>query len=220
MKLCIVLAFVMMFSYTSLSYSVSIETVSTVSKQSTKPLVESNLPNAAESQGVLSENIKVQRLQQEVLILKDKIKYLESDVYRAETNYYKKYYEYLGKKSEINLSQFEWQQYASGYLLWLVVIVVLSGVLFSGFQLWKASQINHFGSDSTVELSVQKIKITSSVVGVIVLAISIVFLYFFLIEVYRVKVIDIHDAEIPPPTITDKHINSLQKSSEKVLTNR
>jgi hypothetical protein len=36
------------------------------------------------------------------------------------------------------------------------------------------------------------------VVGVNVLTISIVFLYFFLVEVYRVKVVDLAPAEVKP----------------------
>ena len=81
-------------------------------------------------------------------------------------------------------------------MLFLVIVVVLSGVLFSGFQIWKASNTSDITSESSIELSIQKIKVTLSVVGVIVLSISIIFLYFFLIEVYRINVVDMSETEI------------------------
>lgn len=142
--------------------------------------------------------------------LEERLKYAESDIFKAEVDYYKNYYAYRTRKSEMNISQFEWQQYASEYLLWLVVIVVVSGIVFSGYQLWKASSIEDLGKESSIELSVQKIKVTSSVVGVVVLAISIIFLYLFLIEVYRVEVIDITPAEFQPPKIESGHIEAEQ----------
>lgn len=141
------------------------------------------------------------QLQEQILELEKEINYLKTDMYKAEASYFVKYYEYLGKKAEINLSQFMWQKMASNWLLFLVIVVVISGVVFSGFQLWKASQIDDFGKSSSIELSVQRIKITSSVVGVIVLSISIVFLYFFLIEVYRINIVDIAKSETLPLTI-------------------
>lgn len=85
-----------------------------------------------------------------------------------------------------------WQGTASNTLLWVVVIVTLSGVLFSGYQLIVTLRKSTPQGDSTVEISANRIRITTSVTGVVVLAISLAFLYLFLIEVYRINVIDLN----------------------------
>lgn len=143
--------------------------------------------------GLVTENQMVKdpsiNLEEQIINLIREVQYLKSDRYKTEEQYHKKYYEHLEKKLDINLSGFEWQQKAANYLMFLVVIVVLTGLVFSGYQIWKASRIKDFGESSSIELSVQKIKITSSVVGIIVLTISIAFFYLFLIEVYRVKLV-------------------------------
>lgn len=149
---------------------------------------------------VPSNDVLLNDLREEVKRLSIELESYKNDRYSTELQYTKKYYEYLAKKADLNLAQFEWQRTASERLLWLVVVVVFSGVVFSGYQLWRASKTNDLPGDSSIEIAVQKVKITSSVVGVIVLAISIVFFYFFLIEVYRVKVVDLTASEIKPPS--------------------
>jgi hypothetical protein len=149
-----------------------------------------------------TEQKKLLTALREELIKKDKkLAELQSERHKFELEYTKKYYSYLAEKADVNLEQFRWQRSASEWLLWLVVVVVLSGVVFSGIQLWRASSIKDLGGESTVEIETSKVRITTSVVGVIVLAISIVFFYFFLIEVYRVKVIDMAPSEVRPPSV-------------------
>lgn len=147
---------------------------------------------------VPGQDVLLSNLRDEVRRLSVELETYKNDQYLVEMQYTKKYYEYLAKKADLNLAQFEWQRTASERLLWLVVVVVFSGVAFSGYQLWRASKTNDLPGDSSIEIAVQKVKITSSVVGVIVLAISIIFFYFFLIEVYRVKVIDLTPSETRP----------------------
>ena len=74
----------------------------------------------------------------------------------------------------------------------MVVIVCLSGVLFSGYQLWKATapapvggSVDKSNADplaTNVELSWQNVRVTSSVIGLVVLVISVAYLYLFLKE--------------------------------------
>jgi len=160
---------------------------------------------------VPSQDVLLNNLREEVRRLSVELEIYKNDRYLVEMQYTKKYYEYLAKKADLNLAQFEWQRTASERLLWLVVVVVFSGVAFSGYQLWRASKTNDLPGDSSIEIAVQKVKITSSVVGVIVLAISIIFFYFFLIEVYRVKVVDLTPSETRPLLP-----NSAAPSSEQV----
>ena len=160
-----------------------------------------------------TQQVLLEELRAEVARLNEELQRYKNSRYAIEIEYTRKYYEYLSKKADINVMQFQWQRTASERLLWLVVVVVLAGVVFSGYQLWRASKTNDLPADSTIEIAAQKIKITSSVVGVIVLAISIIFFYFFLIEVYRVKVIDMESSEVKPPSSIIPSIPSVQPSN-------
>jgi hypothetical protein len=146
----------------------------------------------------IDNNEVLNALRAELRAMKEQLNQFQDDKYQTDLTYYKKYHEYLAKKADINLEQFLWQRRASEFILGLVVAVVISGISFSGLQLWRASNLSSISTDSTIEIAAQKIKVTSSVVGVIVLTISIVFLYFFLVEVYRVKVVDLAPAEVKP----------------------
>jgi hypothetical protein len=99
-------------------------------------------------------------------------------------------YDYEIRLMEYNLRIFEWQRTASTVLLLLVGLLVVAGVGFAGFQLWHATfskAARESGSSTDLELSMQKVKVTSSVVGVVVLVLSLAFVYLFLHEVYTMK---------------------------------
>lgn len=145
-----------------------------------------------------SNEVVIQKLRDEIVELRRQLERQEDQVFQAELGYTKKYYDYLARKAELNLNQFEWQRSASEKLLWLVICVVVSGVVFSGYQLWRASRTSELGGESSIEIEIRKVKVTSSIVGVIVLAISIVFFYFFLIEVYHINVVDLSSGEEKP----------------------
>lgn len=114
---------------------------------------------------------------------------------RASVGYYEDYYRHLAELNEIQRSKFKWQDRASEVTLWLVVFVVVSGVSLSAFQLWlafaKSSGVAGGGeiTDTTIELSKQSFRVTSSIVGIIILLISVGFLFLFLREVYTIKIV-------------------------------
>lgn len=93
------------------------------------------------------------------------------------------------KKKELDIIQeaFEWQANASVVLLYLVVFIALIGIIFSGIQLWKAYKLSDPQTETTLEVSAGKIRITSSIVGIIILTISLGFMYLFLQEVYPIR---------------------------------
>ena len=114
---------------------------------------------------------------------------------------YKEYY-YRTYQHELAVSQlnaFKWQATASKILIWVVVIVCLSGVVFSGYQLWRATAPGPIGGGAdgkpadplatNVELSWQNVRVTSSVIGLVVLVISVAYLYLFLKEVYHIEIV-------------------------------
>ncbi len=96
----------------------------------------------------------------------------------------------------------KWQRFASNILLWVVVVVVFSGLTLSGMQLMKSIRTG-IQESNKVEISANKVRITTSVSGIVVLIISLAFLYLFIHEVYNLKVAsgglllqDLNDREI------------------------
>ena len=102
----------------------------------------------------------------------------------------KKQYEYLTAIMDINLRALEAQRFASFVMLMLVVLVVVCGTGFAGFQLWKSVSAAGVQTSSDLEISAAKVRVTSSVVGVVVLSISIVFLYIYAQEIYHLRLIE------------------------------
>jgi hypothetical protein len=126
--------------------------------------------------------------------------FLKSKGYAAQEGYNEYFYgDYARKAAEVQLNTYIWQARASEILIWVVVIVCLSGVLFSGYQLCKATapapvggSVDKSNADplaTNVELSWQNVRMTSSVIGLVVLVISVAYLYLFLKEVYRIDMI-------------------------------
>jgi hypothetical protein len=144
---------------------------------------------------------------------------VKREIFVAYGKSYVDFYDYKAKLREANVRLYQWQQHASEVTLWVVITVVLSGVLFSGFQLWTATGprvVNippakpepaagmaaegassgeatkpHLAEGveltSNLEISASSVRITSSVVGVVVLVISLAFFYLFLQEVYTIQ---------------------------------
>lgn len=61
----------------------------------------------------------------------------------------------------------------------LVALVVIAGVIFSGLQLWQSLKVASAPLANDLEISLTKIRLTSSVIGVMVLGISLAFFYVF-----------------------------------------
>ena len=73
-------------------------------------------------------------------------------------------------------------------LLGCVVLVVVSGVAFAGLQLWTGIRAS-IQTSNEPELSASRVRVTSSVIGVVVLAISMAFLYVYIRDVYPIRVV-------------------------------
>jgi hypothetical protein len=85
-----------------------------------------------------------------------------------------------------SVATYQWELFASSVMMWITVLVVIAGVGFSGFQLWHAARLGQ-NTDGTWEVSMTGMKVTSSVVGIIVLAMSIAFVFLFLDRVYPIQ---------------------------------
>jgi len=83
----------------------------------------------------------------------------------------------------------------------LVPLITIAGITFSGFQLYQAIKINSLKNLNT-NLQFEAagaVSINSSVVGGIILVISIVFFYLYLRFAYEKPVINIYKQDINPP---------------------
>jgi len=82
------------------------------------------------------------------------------------------------------------QQLAAGWIITvLVLLLVVSGLAFSFFQLYTSIKVGDLSSLKT-ELAIQtagKVSISSSIVGAVVLVISLVFFYLYLKHVFHIQ---------------------------------
>lgn len=96
------------------------------------------------------------------------------------------YFDQQVRLQDIRVRAFEWQIFAANCVLALVAFLSISGILFAGYQLWTAAKIATVANASTeLELSTEKVRLQSNIVGIVVLVISGVFLLLFLRNVYQ-----------------------------------
>lgn len=82
---------------------------------------------------------------------------------------------------------YEWQHRSSIVIFVLVVLLVLSGVYFAALQFHYGLGVKTGKSETTqIDASLKGFKMKSSVLGVIVLTISMAFLYLYLMHVYPI----------------------------------
>jgi len=94
------------------------------------------------------------------------------------------------------------QQSETGILMWMVVLITISGVLLAGVQLLAGFKLALLGKAAfdqggQISLEANKLSVSSSVTGVLVLAISLCFFYVFSKEIYLIRVKG-DDSSAPP----------------------
>jgi hypothetical protein len=123
--------------------------------------------------------------------LVNKIEEAESRFWIADFEYKKKALEHRKKSFENNL-------FESKLIFWIVLSIVVVGILLSiahfAVGVWvmartREKSINEGGEAAinTLELSKDSVKITSPVIGLIILTLSLAFFYLYLKEVYPIK---------------------------------
>jgi hypothetical protein len=155
----------------------------------------------AEQQTPTPEQLKTQieMLQDQIADLKAQAALRESDLYPKYIEAKKKEYDYQVKLMDLNLETFQTQWLQTYTVMALVVLVVVAGVCFSAFQLWKSVGVAGVQLNSELEMSAKNVRITSSVVGVVVLVISIVFLYIYTHEVYQLRFVNPYTPDLSAP---------------------
>jgi hypothetical protein len=134
---------------------------------------------------IMEDQIKA--LSDENKQFRERAEIMDQKVYDAYLDLKRSEFDYYKQLMGVNLEVFHVQKTASYVVLFLVFIVVTSGVLYSGFQLWKSVSVAGVQATSDMEISAAKVRVTSSVVGIIVLAISLAFLFIYTREVYTIK---------------------------------
>jgi hypothetical protein len=138
-------------------------------------------------------------LQDEISTLKKQLAAKDEDLYSKYEEVKKKEYDYQAKLMDFNLETFQTQWIQTYTIMALVVVVVFAGVVFSAFQLWKSVGAAGVQLNSEMEMSAKNVRITSSVVGVVVLVISVAFLYIYTHEVYQLRFVDSYKPDIGAP---------------------
>lgn len=103
------------------------------------------------------------------------------------------YYEYRVTGFQHRKEVFAWQLFSTKLIFWSVLFLVFSGICFSGIQFYKS--ISREWPEGTAspesvtefEASAKGIKVTSPVLGVIILVISLAFFYLYLVYVYPIS---------------------------------
>jgi hypothetical protein len=81
---------------------------------------------------------------------------------------------------------FAWQASASKFVFGMVMILVLSGLVFSAVQFYISMHRGTDGASNEVELSMQSVKVRSQFLGVVTLAMSLAFFYLYVSRVYPI----------------------------------
>jgi hypothetical protein len=146
-------------------------------------------PSATAQQAEPAEPTREQ-LELQISIMRDYIKKLEQGepqipvtvdtaVLKAYNDAQLKQYESLVRQADLINQSFYEQRIILRTSLFLVVLVVIAGVSFSAVQLWQGLGAAGMPLSNELEISASKIRLTSSVIGIIVLSISLAFFYVF-----------------------------------------
>lgn len=111
-----------------------------------------------------------------------------------------KEYEYEISAYKHRRKIFDWQLTSSKILFWTVIIIVFIGLFFSGLQFYISlkrqnekqhpslkNDHNRAEGKTTFEATLKGVKVSSSVLGVIILVISLCFFYLYLVYVYPIN---------------------------------
>ncbi|SFB00241.1 hypothetical protein SAMN05421688_2263 [Poseidonocella pacifica] len=114
---------------------------------------------------------------------------LDEDGMAAMQQSLRAYYEYRASGYDHRRRVFEWQLLSSKVIFFLVIGIVVAGLYFSWLQFAEARRATDEkrGSlETSFEAGTGGIKVSSPVLGIIILAISLAFFYLYLTHVYPI----------------------------------
>ncbi len=96
------------------------------------------------------------------------------------------YYEYRRDQFEHRLNVFKWQYNSSRTIFVVVVLIVVVGLYFSWMQFHDALKRGKDLPATEFDASAKSFKVSSPILGVIILLLSLVFFYLYLVHVYPI----------------------------------
>ena len=120
----------------------------------------------------------------------------------AYQHYLEAYYKYQAHSLDYAQTVFDWQYKSSIVIFMMVILLVLTGLVFAGIQFTIAMKAHPTSAGkkkeatatdqapamaTTLEASAHGVKITSSVIGLLILVVSIGFFYLYLVYVYPIQ---------------------------------
>jgi len=100
----------------------------------------------------------------------------------------REYYVYKASGLRYRSRVFEWQLFSSRIIFATVILLVASGIMFAAIQFRAGLKRPYVSTDATqIDLSAGSIKVSSPVLGVIILVISLAFFYLYLVYVYPIS---------------------------------
>ena len=100
------------------------------------------------------------------------------------------YYAYRSSGLQHRAAVFEWQLSSSKIIFGTVLLLVFSGITFAAMQFYaglKRKTADARDAATEIDLSTTSVKVTSPVLGVIILVISLAFFYLYLVYVYPIS---------------------------------
>lgn len=131
----------------------------------------------------------------------------------ARERYFQQQYDfYFTKSLQQRYDTFQWQQESGKIIFWVVIAIVFIALFFAAVQFRitmqqlkkrQAKRAKNLMEDEVekvdaheVELSMKGVKVNSSVLGVVILVISLAFLYLYLVFVYPINNVKLDKADM------------------------
>jgi hypothetical protein len=99
------------------------------------------------------------------------------------------YYQYKITEFKRANNVLAWQTTSSRIIFVVVLIIVITGLVFSGIQFYIAASSKVDLPSSEIEISIKGFRLHSSILGLLILAISIAFFYLYLSYVYPISIL-------------------------------
>ncbi len=113
----------------------------------------------------------------------------DASTYASYNRAYIAAYDYLVSSYDHRKKVFRWQLISSMIIFVIVVMLVIIGVYFSWQQFKKALAEGKSMENTELKASLTGIQVSSSVLGIIILVIALLFFYLYLVYVYPISVI-------------------------------
>jgi hypothetical protein len=94
---------------------------------------------------------------------------------------------------DVRKEKFEKQESEETIILFMVVIITLSGICLAAFQLWAAYKMTtagigeEFSKESSIAMEYNKISVKSSTTGLLILVVSLAFFFIYVRWVYAIQ---------------------------------